>query len=61
MKYALLDILACPRCHGALRLDSSETHGTEVVGGELHCAACERSWPIVRGIPRFVDPSNYAS
>jgi SAM-dependent methyltransferase len=61
MRAALLDILACPSCHGVLRVDSADKDAAEIRSGELRCDACARSWPIVRGIPRFVDPSNYAA
>src|SRR5215203_5459589 len=47
----LLRLLRCPRCRGSLRNDPSA----------LHCAGCERNYPVVDGIPRFVGADNYAS
>lgn len=43
-----LEILACPRCHGDL------THKPE--GEEAFCCpACQKCWPIIEGIPRFLE------
>lgn len=40
----LQDQLACPACHGALRLQDDA----------LLCAGCARRYPIVEGIPVLV-------
>jgi SAM-dependent methyltransferase/uncharacterized protein YbaR (Trm112 family) len=61
MKRALLDLLACPRCHGALRPRGPQADAADIVDGALGCDACQHEWPIVRGIPRFVPKSNYAA
>lgn len=53
MKERLLQYLACPACAGAITLASAGREGEEIVAGQLSCAACARSWPIVRGVPRF--------
>ena len=46
---ALLALLRCPRCGGAL--------GAAVNGeGPLVCTACAARFPVVRGIPRFAPP-----
>jgi SAM-dependent methyltransferase len=56
-----LRLLACPRCSGALHC----THGTPTDGvlleGTLSCPTCDRDFPIIGGIPRFVPRENYAS
>ncbi len=39
----LLEILACPKCKGELRLSADET--------ELRCAACRLIYRIEDGIP----------
>jgi ubiquinone/menaquinone biosynthesis C-methylase UbiE/uncharacterized protein YbaR (Trm112 family) len=45
-----LDVLACPNCHGAL---TSVFHA----GGEAYaCAACQKEYPVVNGIPHFIEP-----
>ncbi len=59
MKLNLLEILACPKCKGNLDLETE--HNGDVVEGELICKSCASSHPITNGIPRFVDPDNYAS
>ncbi|HKS22511.1 MAG TPA: methyltransferase domain-containing protein [Thermoanaerobaculia bacterium] len=51
MKGELLEILACPDCRGDLALD----------GEALRCQSCGRTFPIVRGVPRFVPAESYAS
>lgn len=52
MRRALLDILACPECHGPLRL---EPDAEEVLEGALLCPACRHSYAVRNGIPRFVE------
>jgi ubiquinone/menaquinone biosynthesis C-methylase UbiE/uncharacterized protein YbaR (Trm112 family) len=45
-----LDVLACPRCHGALT-------SIMLAGGDgYHCAACQKGYPVVNGIPHFIEP-----
>jgi hypothetical protein len=41
---AVLAQLACPACHGDLRLE----------GSRLDCVACGRGYPIVDGIPVLI-------
>lgn len=62
MKPKLLDILVCPACKGTLRLEGTEASADgEIETGTLECGACTVSYPVTRGIPRFVDPENYSS
>lgn len=56
-----LDLLACPVCQGALQLSAREQSDGAVIEGDLACAACVRSFPIVGGVPRFVPRDNYAT
>jgi uncharacterized protein YbaR (Trm112 family) len=42
---SVMDQLACPACHGALRLEEAR----------LVCTACGRAYPIVDGIPALID------
>lgn len=62
MHLTLLDVLGCPRCHGALSC-VPETHSSQsdIETGALRCAACSASYPITAGIPRFVPDDVYAS
>jgi SAM-dependent methyltransferase len=57
MKRKLLDYLRCPSCAGAILLASvARTEDAEIMEGQLACDSCQRSFPIVRGIPRFAMP-----
>ena len=40
---ALLEIIVCPACHGALAVDDA--------AGELVCTACGLAYPVRDGIP----------
>ena len=62
MKRKLLDYLRCPSCAGAILLRSVERfEDTEIMEGQLACELCARSFPIVRGVPRFALPENVAA
>lgn len=54
MRDALRHHLCCPRCHGDLALGAQVREGEHVMEGALRCPSCERTWPISRGVPRFV-------
>jgi uncharacterized protein YbaR (Trm112 family) len=41
------EALGCPRCHGALTLQAEPP--------TLHCTACQRDWPIDKGVPQLAD------
>jgi hypothetical protein len=41
---SVVDQLACPACHGDLRLEEAR----------LICSACGRAYPIVDGIPVLI-------
>ena len=62
MKSSFLPILRCPHCKAELRLAGRTqiVRDEEIEEGLLLCAGCERGYPVTRGIPRFVPPSNYA-
>ncbi len=54
LKERLLQYLSCPSCTGAITLASiAVTESEEIIEGQLACAGCARSWPIIRGVPRF--------
>jgi SAM-dependent methyltransferase len=59
MKDELRRLLRCPDCSGSLELQAGTSDGDDVLEGTLRCPA-GHAWPIVRGIPRFVPPENYA-
>lgn len=58
MKERLLQYLACPACGGAFQLqDVEERDGIEIILATLQCSVCAKSFPVVRGVPRFADLS----
>jgi SAM-dependent methyltransferase len=57
----LLQVLACPDCHGTLALDGIREAEGEIESGTLRCGTCPASYPIVRFVPRFVPADNYSS
>ncbi len=60
MKLTLLDWLRCPECGAPVNLaPGHDAADGEVHAGSLRCAACPATYPIVRGIPRFVGDGNY--
>jgi SAM-dependent methyltransferase/uncharacterized protein YbaR (Trm112 family) len=55
MRKRLLDLIYCPDCHHDLELSATEQEGDVIVSGSLGCPGCEQKWPILGGIPRFID------
>jgi SAM-dependent methyltransferase len=56
-----LEILVCPDCDGEFILETpvfNKRGGIE--SGKLKCVGCSHEFPIIRHIPRFVGPQNYA-
>jgi ubiquinone/menaquinone biosynthesis C-methylase UbiE len=47
-----LDVLACPDCHDQLEMIFS------LDGQEYHCPACEKTYPLVAGMPWFIQPAD---
>ena len=60
MKIGLLSFLVCPGCHSSLQLDAGRTEDNEIMEGTLACSGCGASFPILRGIPRFL-PANLSA
>ena len=59
MKRAFAASLRCPFCRSAdLRLDVDAEDEVEVREGGLRCGGCAREFPIRRGIPDFLDPTD---
>ncbi|HEY2994729.1 MAG TPA: methyltransferase domain-containing protein [Methylomirabilota bacterium] len=62
MKRSALRLLVCPRCAAGLTLGRvAAEQGLEIVDGALDCRACGATYPIRRGVPRFVDDGAYAA
>lgn len=60
MNQAFVSTLACPVCKGDLHLEGPSSSEQESEAGTLICAQ-RHSYPIVRGIPRFVSSDGYAA
>ena len=54
MKLDLLPLLTCPACVSSLEVRSDTSEGAEIIEGALICQGCNSSFPITRGIPRFL-------
>jgi 2-polyprenyl-3-methyl-5-hydroxy-6-metoxy-1,4-benzoquinol methylase len=61
VKLSLLDWLVCPRDAGRLDLANHNKKQAETETGVLRCARCSTHYPVVRGVPRFVESDDYAS
>lgn len=56
MRARLLEFISCPDCGGELRvLSPIESDTGEITSGQLACAGCQSDWPIIKGIPRFIE------
>src|SRR5687768_4851647 len=60
MKPLALEVLVCPACKTSLALSDERRDGSEIIEGRLDCTRCKASYPIVRGVPRFVSADSYA-
>jgi SAM-dependent methyltransferase len=56
MKPDAIKFFVCPKCHGDLHIHSTDTG--EIREGTLECG-CGRTYPITRGVPRFVAGEAY--
>src|ERR1041385_1770306 len=53
LKETLKKYLFCPDCATPLEFSETEREGAEIISGTIHCSNCGKSWPIIRGVPRF--------
>ena len=61
MRAKLIEVLACPKCAGDLTCAATREAGGEIEEGRLTCSGCGAAYPVTNGIPRFVEPDNYAA
>ncbi|MEQ8603728.1 MAG: methyltransferase domain-containing protein [Marivibrio sp.] len=57
MKPKALEYLVCPSCKKELTLEEAvyDGHGKDIVEGRLHCAEQGVSFPILNGVPVFLE------
>lgn len=61
MKISALKFLVCPECKQEFDLQIRVKQEAEVMEGGLSCRRCPAQYPIVRGVPRFLQTGTYAS
>ncbi len=62
MRRKLLKVLVCPKCQAELECTATEgSDDGDICTGMLLCQRCKGSYPILRGIPRFVSDEQHAS
>jgi uncharacterized protein YbaR (Trm112 family) len=54
VKHELLSLLVSAECAGPFNLNAVKTEAAEVIEGNLTCLRCKLTFPITRGIPRFL-------
>jgi SAM-dependent methyltransferase/uncharacterized protein YbaR (Trm112 family) len=59
VKSDLLQWICCPGCKSDLALTVTDGNATSVTEGTLACTGCAETYPIVRGVPRFVKHDGY--
>lgn len=60
MRTEILQYIVCPCCEGGLSLQQTQFDGDLVCKGSLRCAGCNKEFPVLNYIPRFVEKDNYA-
>jgi SAM-dependent methyltransferase len=58
MKRDFAEALRCGVCRSSLRLEVETEDLREVREGRLSCVSCGAAFPITRGIPDFIDPTD---
>src|SRR4051812_33257271 len=54
MKKSLLKLIECRKCKVDFSLQATELDGEEIMSGSLSCPSCKQSFPILKGVPRFL-------
>jgi len=52
----LLEMFACPACHGTLKWDLMEQRDNRIEAAEARCTACDAVYPVREGIGLFLTP-----
>jgi SAM-dependent methyltransferase len=59
MRLSLLELLCCPACGQSLGLNEPSESNGDVIMAALVCKNCQRQFPVVNSIPRFVKADAY--
>jgi len=59
VKNRLLKLLCCPKCKEDLEMRVAKSLKGEIESGILYCPVCQREYPIINFIPRFVSMDKY--
>jgi ubiquinone/menaquinone biosynthesis C-methylase UbiE/uncharacterized protein YbaR (Trm112 family) len=55
VRRCLVELLACPECHGAIEVvESCEENAVRILQGTLLCNSCARRYLVDKGVPRLV-------
>ncbi|MFY9645502.1 MAG: methyltransferase domain-containing protein [Terriglobales bacterium] len=54
MKQRLLSYIACTQCGTGFDVEVEHEVNGEILEGSLRCRGCQSSFPVIRGIPRFL-------
>ena len=54
MRSYLIEMLACPMCHGDLRWQISERQGEPIETAQSHCTQCAAVYPVREGLGLLV-------
>lgn len=56
MRERLLEFIACRSCKSDFQLRAGERDPDgEIMTGSLRCPRCEKEYPILKGVPRFIE------
>lgn len=58
MESYVIDLLACPICHGELTWAITEGQGEHIASADATCQNCQMTYPIREGIGLFVRPDS---
>ncbi|HMI85785.1 MAG TPA: methyltransferase domain-containing protein [Polyangiaceae bacterium] len=61
MHRRILDLLVDPVTQSPFRLEVIKEHGDSIEEGRLVCDLSGKTYPIIRGIPRFAEQGNYTA
>ena len=63
MKEKALEFYRCEKCDSSVQIKNikQKNENNEITEGDLECSKCGNLYPVIKGIPRFVDSNNYST